>query len=602
MIDTSVPGLLDELRYAETSLKPYLDSLKDAKEAFHGKGYRAGKGKVAPENHALEWFSLMRGQLLMGDPRVRWTANGGPDAQARAQALTFACNHVCRRTRMRDLNEQLLMDYGFKWAVALVKRAPAPGFGDEENSPLWPVAYRIAPSHFRYDPAATRIDARAWSAHLVITSRKALKSIKGTGANAWNQEALDKLEEQNVTKFRDEQNKIPQRDEIAYWEIWVPDHELGDRKKGYHGSIFTVVDNQPGGIGWIRDPYPAFVPPWGPYIVGGDYVVPDESAPMGPLTATSQQANHLNRIKKATNRAIENYKQLIIVRNGNNLPDIIKDGPDQWVFSIDDKDIQGAIANVQIGGATEQHFAAATDARATLDMVSGITDMMRGNIDSRNKATQEVLASQASANRTSGTQSKFHDLVSRIIYTYGYMIDSDDNIEIDLGPDAQGMFLDSKGNPSTVLVGGHHPSQDPEEFFNYDLELQIGSMERDLQADAQMRLGVIQQTMAEIASLPPNITLCMDIQKFLDAKAEITGVRELKDIFDVQLMKQLAAMMMQQQQAPTASPQQTPQPKYQGGGSGASRVENKSSSELAPMKGKTMGSSSLKQAARMATS
>lgn len=599
MIECSVPGILDELRFSETALKPYLDSLKDAKEAFHGKGYRAGKGKVAPENHALEWFSLMRGQLLMGDPRVRWTANGGADAQARAQALTFACNHVVRRTRMRDLNEQLLMDYGFKWAVALVKRAPAPGFGDEENSPLWPVAYRIAPHHFRYDPAATRVDARAWSGHLVITSRRKLLATSGKGADNWNHEAIRLLEKQNVQKFRDDLNKIPERDEIAYWEVWVPDSELGDKKKGYHGAIYTVADNQANGIGWLRDPYPAFVPPWGPYIVGGDYVVPDESAPMGPLTATSQQANHLNRIKKATNRAVENYKQMIIVRNGNNLPDIIKDGPDQWVFSIDDKDIQGAIANVQIGGATEQHFAAATDARATLDMVSGITDMMRGKIDSRNKATQEVLATQAASNRTSGTVSKFHDIIRRIIYTYGYMIDSDDNIEVDLGDDATGMFVDSKGKPSTKLRGGKHPNQDPEEFFSYDLELQIGSMERDLEADVQMRLGVIQQTMAEIASMPPNITLAMDMQHYLDSKAEITGVRELKDLFDVKLLKQLAAMMLQQQQAPTASPQQTPQPKYSGAVSGGSRVPNRASSDISPVEQAGTGSSALKQAAMM---
>ena len=600
MVDCSVPGLLDEIRYAETAQRPYLDSWKEAVESFYGRGYRGGKGKTAPENHALEWFSMMRGQLLMGDPRVRWTANGGPDAQARAQALTFACNHVCRRTRMRDLNEQLLMDYGFKWAVALVKRAPAPGFGDEENSPLWPVAYRIAPKHFRYDPAATRVDARAWSGHLVITSRKKLMATSGKWEANWNHEALLKLEDQDVTKFRDEANKIPNRDEVAYWEIWVPDSEMDDspgRKEGFYGTIYTVVDNQPKGLGWIRDPYPAFVPPWGPYIVGGDLLVPDESAPLGPLTATAQQARHLNRIKNATNRAVENYKQLIVVRNGNNLADMVKDGPDQWVFSIDDKDIQGAIANVQIGGATEQHFAAATDARNTLDMVSGITDMMRGNIDSRNKATQEVLAAQSSANRTSGTVSKFHDMITRIIYTYGYMIDRDDNIEVDLGPDAAGMFLDAKGQPSTTLVGGHHKSQDPEEFFSYDLELAIGSMERDLQADQQMRLGVIQQTISEVASLPPNITLGMDMQAYLDAKAEITGVREIKTIFDVHLLKQLAAMMLQQGQAPDAKPQQTPQPKFQGGGQQIAST-GRPTPATAP---KTAGSSALKSAEKMAT-
>lgn len=573
-VDASLPGLLDELRYAEQALTPYTESWKLDKEGFYGKGYRSGKGRVQPENHALEWISLMRGQMLMGDPRVRITSNKSGDPQVRAQALTMAINQVTRRNRMRDLNEQLLMDFAFKWAVCLVKSAPAPGFDDEESSPLWPVGYRISPLHFRYDVAATRVDARQWSGHLVITSRTKLKGLadhKGKGAEGWKRAEIDKLEAQDVKKFRDERHIIPNRDEVAYWEIWCPGVELPEspgRKKGYYGTIFTVVDNQAAGIGWIRDPYPAFVPPWGPYVVGGDYLVPDESAPLGPLSATSQQANHLNRIKRATIQSIENYKRLIFVRNSGQLVEQVKSGKNDFVFGHDEKNIQEAVHQVEIAGVTEQHFVAAQDARNTLDGVSGITDMMRGRIDSKNKATQEVLASQAAGNRTSGTVSKFHDLVTRIIYSWAYMIDRDDNIEVDMGPEAEGQFVDARGKPTTVLKGGHHPKQDPEEFFGYDFELQVGSMERDLNADMQFRLGVIQQTMQEMAAMGPQMSLYMDVQKYLDSKAEITGVRELRDLFDVQRMQVIGAMMLQNPQAGQSKPQpqQTPQPSFSGGG------------------------------------
>ena len=549
-LDTTISGWLEELEHSEAAIKPYLESLREDTLAFTGKSYRAGHGRNAPENHALEWFSLMRGQLLMGNPAVRWTSMLDGDAQARAHALTMATNMVSKRLMFRNVNEQLLMDFGFKWAVALVKNSPAPGFEDIRGTPKWPAVYRISPRQFRYDTAATRADARAWSAHLVIGSRKKLMELAKDEDSGWNRDALETLERQNVTKFRDKENKIPERDEIAYWEIWCPGEELDKSpgaKKGYNGTIYTVADNQGYQIGWIRDPYPAFVPPWGPYVVGGDYVVPDESAHMGPLTASSQQANYLNRIKRATARAVENYKNLVIVRNGGNLPDLIKTGDDQFVYSIDDKDPASAVVQLQVGGATQQHFAAQEDAQGTLDKVSGITDIMRGQVDPRNKATQDALAAQSSAGRTSGTVSKFYDLVTRYLYTVGYFIDIDDEIEIELGPQAVGKFVDAKGQPTTKLKGGHHKNQDPEEFFQLDLDLKVGSMERTLENDAQMQMMLIDQTIGQIATLGLQTAAFVDWDTILEAKAELSGIQILKRIVDVQGMKQMAAAMMQMQ-------------------------------------------------------
>lgn len=544
-MDLSLPGILDELRYSEAALRPYLESLDSDLQSFTGRAYRAGRGKSAPENHALEWFSLMRGQLLMGNPKCRFTSDVPGDPQARALALTHACNTLSRRLQLRKLNEQLLVDFGFKWAVALIAAEPQPGYSGANDAPLWPAAYRISPRRFRYDVAASRVEAREWSAHLLIENRKKLKSDK-----KWNAEVLDKIEEMDVKKFRDPDNKTPKRDEVAIWEVWVRDHELEKspgEKEGYYGTLFWVIDNQPHGTGWVREPEPYFGPPWGPYVVGGDYVVPDDSTPMGPLTASSQQADYLNRIKRATQRGVEKYKNLVFVQNGNNIPDIVKNGADQFVFSIDAKDMNNVVTQVQIAGITDQHIVAGQDAQATLDKVSGITDLMRGQVDHRNKATADALAAQASGNRTSGTVANFRDMTTRLFWSFAWMFDRDDEISIDLGPEAAGLFVDAQGNPTTTLTGGLNPNQSPEEFFKLSLELSVGSMERDLESDTAFKLQIVDTTIQQLAALGPQTALYLDWQSILEAKAELTGVQELKKIVDVDVMRAIGAQMLQQQ-------------------------------------------------------
>lgn len=556
-IDTSLTGWLEELQYSGKSMLPYLASWREDKMAYIGQGYRENEGRDMPENSALEWFALMRGQLLIGNPQVRFTTPLEGDAAARAKALTMAVNAVSKRLNLRDVNEQLLGDFGFKWATCLVKNAPPPGFSDLRSTVKWPGVYRISPLKYRYDMAADRIGSRAWQAHLVIGSRKALLEKAKNKQGGWNQDALERLENQDVSKFRDKDISIPERDELAYWEIWCVEDEVeyvqredGTKisnpgsEQGYNGTIFTVADDQPDGIGWIRDPYPAFVPPWGPYVTGGDYLVPDESAPMGPITASNRQSAFLNACKRSTQAAIAAYKRLIIVTDPK-LAEAIQNGKMDHVFSLEADDIRSKIFQAEVGGATQQHFAAEESAAQSLQKVQGITDIMKGIVDPRNKATQDALAAQAAGNRTSGTVAKFYQLVSGYLLNIAYFIDIDDEVEIELGPEAQGMFLDAQGNPTTRLRGGRHKNQDPEEFPNLQLELKVGSMERSLEMDNQMQLAILEQTLQEMATFGPQSALYSDLDAYLEAKAEITGMPILKRMFNVPMMRQIAMMQLQ---------------------------------------------------------
>jgi hypothetical protein len=563
-LDTTLSGWLDELKFSKAYVKEFLTSINEDKKNFVGLGYRDGYGRKQPENHALEWFSIMRPQLLMGNPRVRFVAPNQGETEVRARALTYCVNAWTQQTRMRDLNEQLLMDWGFKWAVCMVTSEPRVGFTSNENPPYLPAAYRIPFDRFLFDGAAMNPAGWRWVGHMNIAMKDELLEKAKDEKSGWDAEAIELLQKTNVKIFRDNRAYVPDRDEICYWELWAPGIELEESPgadKGYFGTVFTVGDNQAENAGWIRKPRPYFGPPQGPYVFGGDLIVPDFPLPLSPISSCMHQAEHLNRIARSEVRGVEAYKKLVLVPDAaDSLKEQVRDGEDLHVFTYSGD--PSKVIQLELGGVTQQHFAAKESARATLDRVSGITDLMRGEVNPRNKATADALASQASTSKSGFNRMKFADLVGQILLRVAYFFDRDEEVEIELGPQAAGQFVDMKGKPTTLVKGGLAKGQKPEEFFNMNLQLDIGSMERDLQSDNMMRMQIMDQKL-QLAPALMQASLYMDVQAYLDLEAELTGVVELKKLFDVQKMQSIAMMMLQQQGQPQQpQPQQSPQPEY----------------------------------------
>lgn len=567
-IDTSVSGWVDELRHGKAHNEKYLHGYREDLKNFVGTGFKEGFGRAQPENHTLEITSLMRAQCLMGNPRFRYTTEIPGDAQIRALAYSYSVTNWARQTRMRNLNERLLMDWLFRRAVCVVTSEARPGYAEEEDPPFWPAAYRVAPRHFRHDPAALNPETWAWSAHLNIASRRELLGLAEDKKSGWDAAAINKLHAQNVKKFREDDATIPERDEVPYWEIWCPGFELPESKgakKGYFGTVFTVLEDQARGIGWLRKPYPYYGCRAGPYVVSGDYVVPDEAFSLSHVVATKAQADHLNRVKRSTIRAIEAYKKIILVRNGANLEQKIKDSKDLFVYTYDDPDIKSNVVQMELAGATEQHFAAAQDAHGTLDRVSGMTDEMRGETQSGVKATQSAIAAQAGAVRTTFSVAKFRDFIGEIGRRAGYYYARDHDVEMDLPSEIAALIPDPKtGLPSTGarLRGGLAKGEKPDEYETMGFGVIAGSTERDVQADVQMKDAVITQTLGELAQLGPQTSLYVDWQAILDMRAEFYEMPELKRIADIQKMQAVGAMMMQTGAQPGQGPQpaQSPQP------------------------------------------
>lgn len=564
MLDTSVSGLLDEIRHAKGHRDKFLNTYREDLKNFVGVGYKEGFGRNNPENHALEWFGQMRGQCLMGNPRFRFTTETPGDAQLRAAAYSYATTNWSKQTRMRNLNERLLMDFGFRRAVCLVTSAPKPGFEESEDPPYWPAAYRVGPKHFLSDPAAFNPETWEWSAHLNIAMRSKLMDLAADPETGWDKKALMSLSEQNVDDMRVEGNEVPERDEVAYWEIWCPNVTLPESEgpeAGFYGTIFTLVDKQPAGLPWIRKPMPYFGSRAGPYVVAGDFVVPDESFPLAHIPAVRGQSEFLNRTVRARQRANEAYKQLVFVRGSDDLEKKVRDGKDLYVFNFNGEDPKNNIVQAQIGGATAQHFAAEEAAHGTLNRVSGLTQEVQGQPDPNVTATQASIAAQAGAGRSGFNASKFRDFLGEIGKRVGEYFARDHDIVQELPPEIMG------GVPS-VMVGGRVEGESPDEFENMNCSVEVGSTDTDLAADVAQRLAMMQQTVVEVSPagpLGPAASLYIDVQGYLDLKAELTGIHELKRLVDVPKMQALAMMQMMGPagggaQAAPPQPQATPKP------------------------------------------
>lgn len=541
-MEYTVDSLLHEIRVSKEKIKKHLTDYDDDVYDITGPAYEEGKGQLNPQNHSYEWMALMLPQLTMGSPRVMVRSRRGGQPEVRARALTHALNLWSSVTRMRDLNEKLAVDFGYRWAICLVTTTPNPSEADSEDPAFWPTAHRISPRHFIFDSQSFDKETWEWCGHLVITTKKALIE-KAKNEKGWNMELLEKLQPMNVQQFRSETNEGPSisRDEVAYWEIWCRgSRHPGDppARDGYNGRIYTVFEGQDStkagkAATWIREPRPYFGPRWGPYCFTGGYIVPDKSVPLSPIVATKAQEEFLNRIDKAICHSIEDYKRLVLVRNGDPaLIQTIRDGKHDYVYPYNDENVKSDVVQLEIAGITQNHMAAHEHARETLDRASGITDAMRGNVTGQGTATEQALAASAGTARTSFPALKFKNFVSDILRTVAYYFDRDEDVILDLGQDAVGEFFGPDGEPyeAPILIRGS--TNDPMSDFDLmDFEIEAGSMERSAEMDRQTRMAVIDQTWGMLAQLSPAGVLPR-VSVWLRMKAELTGIREIMDLFD----------------------------------------------------------------------
>lgn len=587
VLSTQYRDLVDEIKAAEEANQDFLGNFQRTVERYHGKEYRnSAPGLFSdPENHQFEWVSLMMPRLVSGNPKVRVkTARFGAQRDV-AIAQEAALNRWIRDTKMRVVNEKLAMHFGFRWAVGMVTRGPAPGFSEPEDPKRRPAVKALSPSRYVRDPKALTDEDCRFKAHLVVRDRGDLIKDKD-----FNNLAVSKLQtyrqHETAEAGSQDRNFNTDRDEVSYWEVWIPEVQV-DKKKpedGFNGSIWTVaprmsLSGKEGEQQELRPPRPYYGPPSGPYTLIGGYLVPDLNTPLAPLVATASQAEFLNNIARANADAIEHYKRIIAVAGDE--PDLqqkVKDAKHDYVLAFENMDeLSRNVAQFEIGGTTQQILAAYQLARETLDRNSGIHDAMRGNVQGTGTATEVATADAASSARVGFLQQKFVDGIQNILEKVSWYLYHDDSVEFALGPEASerlnalnpetGEPLElifrggtpREGDPNVILSGG-----DPDESKGatwWDLELEIDPYSMSRTTEEQMAAEVAEMNgfiMQVLPMMPQAPYFAWD--EYLQWVAERRNMPRLPEMVDMEAMLSVAELMLQAQVAPQQGSKQ-PQPR-----------------------------------------
>jgi hypothetical protein len=588
MLKVDAESLWKEIHEAEVHRNKYLgEDYHKERKRYAGMGYRSDWSGDDPdlENHAFEWFSLFAPMLLSGNPRVKTSTTRVGSHQDLVKALGFALNRSIEETDMKQLNELLFYNWGIRWAAAITTPEPQPGFHGSEDPPYRPVTQSIPLPHYLSDPVSFSPDKDRWRSHMCIRDKNDLIDEALQDSNlGWNLDLIQSLAEgSGIHEARRHKEEFGiERGEVAYYEVWVPDHQLDKAKDkdgkeftpkpedGYHGTIFTIAYGgvfEPGRPseapkGYLRDPRPWWGPPEGPYTFGGAYIVQDECMPLAPIAAVRAQTDELNNHRNSLSRSMGSYKRGFAVSGmvDDALADKIKDFEDLHVFTLENADdIRQHLVSVEMGGLTEQQLAHFQFLRDSLDRNSGIADAQRGAQGKDITATATAVANQASLKRAGYLASKFIGFLEAILKKEGWFLVHDDRMKQSMGPRAKGLYMDEEtGEPieEAVWEGGLEKG---ETFEDWEIKIEFFSVAHTSEESEALRdqeLDFIATSIVPLILQNPH----MNWEAYMARRGERMDMPELAGWVDYDLARQIGALMLManiqggQQQGPQTQP------------------------------------------------
>jgi hypothetical protein len=306
----------------------------------------------------------------------------------------------------------------------------------------------------------------------------------------WDKDVLESL---TVSVDRDKRgeplHETYDRDEVEFWEIWVPEAELDDAKdergrkfkprasEGYHGTIYTVSQHS---YDELRAPRPFWGPRDGPYTFSGYLPVPDRVVDLSPLAANAAQQEIHNAAWAAAAEAIRTYKKGVAVSSSaaGDLAEKMVEFQDQGVFTVEAlDDIDKMVRDIEKGGITPQHLQMLQLLRLNLEQSSGLTEAAMGQASGATTATESSIAQMSSNKRMAYMAEKFtSSMIKPIAQKEAWYLIMHPLSRVPLGPDAEGIFRDDlTGEPieMPILVGG---LQSAELMEDMDIEVEAISM------------------------------------------------------------------------------------------------------------------------------
>ena len=510
----------------------HLKHLDEQVERFRGPAFLPNSytdaEDYAPENTYYEYMSLMIPKLIFDNPRVQVKSRKPGPANDVAQAMRYGLNRWVRDCTLRKKLVELATDMLFTYGIAVVREdynnttgmaVETPETEEQEPSkPMWPVVERISQREFLMDPGCSRFSDAMFMGHEVRRKRKdLLEQARENPDQGWDEEAIKMAVAADPVKDRHNTKYTPERDEIVFYEVWVPSYELDESPgsvQGFHGTIVTLcAAKSPEGstpMGkFLRKPRPYYGPRTGPYSMFGCYKVPDSPIPLSPLTAVECQVAELNRHVRAASNAMLRHKRLVGV-NDSRTAQLVKDTGHDYVTVVPFEDGRAQVQEFELGGQTEQQALWIRTCRERADRALGMDEALRGAVSGAGTATEHTIASEAANARIAYIKQAFTDSVTALLEKVGFYMYHDDRIvfplgdevirELAMGPDAQPYFQ-----------GGGHDQQSGYQFEDLELEIEPYSMERSSEGLSQKRaLEMHQLLLGSLHSL--GLCLCLGLR------------------------------------------------------------------------------------------
>jgi hypothetical protein len=554
MLDfSSIASIRDEIDRAEYFRDLHLQTPKELREWFCGQGYRDGYGVNHPENAVHAYISMVLPRIIHDNPKVRVTSARPQVQRTACVAMKAALNRWSKMTKVRGTIERIATDMLLGWGVSLTVNEPK---GHERkwdgDGPYLPRVYRIDPARFIIDPAAMHWEEARFMGHVWVTDKEDLLR-RAEMDETWNKEVIEGLATNNgVDELRDSRD-IPERYELAIYEIWVPEMdeaaaELIDEAADdalFNGTIWTIAKYQGGTdkceCQLIRKPLPYYGPATGPYTVFGAFTVPNDPYPLSPIVACRDQIQYCNDMALSQQENQKRYKRILVgdAKNPKFLQDVVN-APDMYVFAEAGLDAR-SLQPVEVGGSTNQHIQSVETAKERLDRALGMSDAMRGNVAGSASATEVAVAESASTMRIAHLKRAFQDACDTVFRSVGWYMFHDGRISIPVG----GEDTRAVGMTDPVFVGGLKVGA----WEDMQIDVDAYSMERTSEMLSQKRALETFQVITTAAQAIPAMPWVKwrDLLSFL---GDAQNVPQMQDFIDESVLQQ---MQQAQQAAPTPS-------------------------------------------------
>jgi len=522
------------------------------------------------QNYYHRWMAYVVPQLVWDDPRASVgstvASEGGEEFE-----LELMVNRWIEDSQMRQfLARGPASDMQYNFGVVVMTSEPMAGArpiegvgtdqlpgdptkgGPPPRTPWTNKFYRIPQGRYFEDALAQQRDDIRLQGH--IWARDKDDILREGEAGGWDLAAIqDYATDSEVSSLgRPDYGRgvDVKRDEIVGADIWVEEYELEEgnpwgvkaspgAKGGAHGTMFTILvhrSNAAGGISAAIDTelkkqldaarkggkFPRAPRPWfgserGPYVVFGQYTVPNNTLPLGALTACEEEIRQLNTDVGVAQALMRAYKRLLIAAKGSPTQiEAIKDGVNDFIYRLTGVTKDDLFA-AEIGGLTDQSLQHIQFSKDNLEGTLGFNDMHAGNVSGVGTATEQTYAENASQARFAGIQQAFEDGVLDMLYRGAFCIYNDNRYAKELGP-KEGRELMKRGlapaqqhqlpdgqveqrAPEPIYLGGERQGIKRVPWQALSIKLVKGSMERNGEARAQGRTMAVLQVTAQMVQL-----------------------------------------------------------------------------------------------------